>query len=207
MSIRPSARVVWPHPVPGLLRHPTSVPPVAAGDNADVLRGVLIAWKERGEHGLTKVLMHLLAASVAQLDSPGRALTLVPVPTSRRSRRHRGADLIDDLARSAARLLTGVGIDVRVEQALGYHRATADQAGLGSAQRAANLAGALRLKTDRGLAGRDVIVVDDILTTGATVSEAVRVLTVAGHRPIGIAVVAATPRSTGPSRGSSRDLW
>jgi predicted amidophosphoribosyltransferase len=199
-SISPEPRIAWPHPAPSAVRRPVAVPPVAAGVNADVLRRVLLAWKEEGRFGLTGVLDHLLAASVTQHARPGRALALVPVPTSRRSKRLRGSDLVDELARSSARLLHGVGVEARVVQALTYVRTTADQAGLSSAERAANLAGAFRVCTLGGLAGRDVVVVDDILTTGATVAEAVRVLTGAGHRPSGVAVVAATSRQPVGSR-------
>jgi ComF family protein len=167
---------------------------MAAGANADLLRRVLVAWKESGNTRLIAVLDHLLAASVVELARPARPVVLVPVPTSRRSRRERGCDLVDELARAAIRLLRQVGIDAQVSQALAPARVTVDQVGLSAAERASNLRGAFRLRTARSLAGRDVIVVDDILTTGATVSEAVRVLGAAGHRPVGIAVVAATPR-------------
>ena len=177
-----------------MLRRPTRVPPVAAGVNVDVLRRVLVAWKETGNTRLTSVLDHLLAAAVLEHVRPGLAIALVPVPTSRRSRRERGCDLVDELARSAGRLLRQVGVDAQVVQALGPVRATVDQVGLGAAERARNLDGAFRLRTERRLAERDVVVVDDILTTGATVSEAVRALSAARHRPVGIAVVAATPR-------------
>jgi len=194
VAIRPAPDVAWPQPCPPALRRPTRVPPVAAGANADVLRRVLVAWKESGNTRLTSVLDHLLAASVVEHVQPRWPIVLIPVPTSRRSRRERGCDLVDELSRSTVRLLRRVGIDARVCQALTPARETADQVGLDAAARARNLRGAFRLRTDRSLAGRDVIVVDDILTTGATVSEAVRVLTAAGHRPVGIAVVAATPR-------------
>ena len=193
-AIRPDPAVVWPQPCPRTLRRPTRVTPVAAGANADLLRRVLVAWKESGNSRLTSVLDHLLAASVVEHARPANPVVLVPVPTSRRSRRERGCDLVDELARSAARLLREVGIDARVSQALAPARVTVDQVGLSAAERANNLHGAFRMRTDRVLAGRDVVVVDDILTTGATVSEAVRVLGAAGHRPVGIAVVAATPR-------------
>ncbi|MBC7632234.1 ComF family protein [Aeromicrobium sp.] len=171
------------------------VPTVAAGINADVLRLVLLAWKEKGRHGLTTNLAHLLAASVATHAATGHPLVLVPVPTSRRSKRLRGVDLVDSLAHSCVQLLREVGIDTRTTQALAYARETADQAGLGALDRRINLQGAFRLRSGRRLAGRDVVVVDDIITTGSTVAEAVRVLTDAGHRPVGIAVVAATPRA------------
>ncbi|WP_332664812.1 ComF family protein [Aeromicrobium sp.] len=193
-EIRADPAVAWPTPCPRTLRWPTRVTPIAAGDNTDLLRRVLIAWKEGGNTRLTSVLGHLLASAVVDHARAARPVVLVPVPTSRRSRRERGCDLVDELARAAARLLRQVGVDARVSQALAPARATVDQVGLGAAERANNLHGAFRLRTSRSLNSRDAIVVDDILTTGATVSEAVRVLSAAGHRPIGIAVVAATPR-------------
>lgn len=199
-SIRPDPRCAWPQPTQRALREPTMVPPVAAGSNTGVLRATLLAWKEEGRFGLAMALSHHLAGAIGHLARPGQALVLVPVPTSRRSKRARGSDVLDELARMSAHLLREVGIDVRVSQALSYARATVDQAGLNSTQRAINLSGAFRLRTDRGLIGRDVIVVDDILTTGATISEAVRVLSRVGHRPIGVAVVAATPRHPDDSR-------
>jgi len=202
-AIRPTPAVAWPTPCPRVLRRPTSVIPIAAGSNAEVLRRVLVAWKEAGNTRLTAVLGHLLAASVVEHARPRRPVTLVPVPTSRRSRRERGCDLVDELARSAARLLRQVGIEAQVSQALTPARATVDQVGLGAAERASNLHGAFGMRTSRSLEGRDVIVVDDILTTGATVSEAVRVLSAAGHRPVGVAVVAATPRIPDRRQGTS----
>jgi predicted amidophosphoribosyltransferase len=101
---------------------------------------------------------------------------------------------VDDLARAARGHLVRLGVDVVVTQALAYRRTTEDQAGLGAAARAANLAGAFRVRAGRLPAGRDVVVIDDILTTGATVAEAVRVLSEEGRRPIGAAVAGATGR-------------
>jgi predicted amidophosphoribosyltransferase len=123
-------------------------------------------------------------------------VVLVPVPTSRRSRLARGADVVDQLACAAAGLLRGAGADVTVRQALGVARRTADQSGLGALDRARNLAGAFALRSDKGLADCTVVVVDDIVTTGATIAEAVRALTAAGHPPIAAATMAHRPRET-----------
>ncbi len=200
LAIRPDPHVAWPTPTPSALRTPSPVLPIAAGVNAGALRAALIAWKEEGRFGLTAPLCHLLAAATGQLVEPGRAAVMVPVPTSRRSKRARGSDVIDELARAAARLLRDAGVDISVVQALTYGRSTHDQAGLDAEHRSVNVSGAFRLRTTAALVGRDVIVVDDILTTGATVTEAVRVLSAARHRPVGIAVVAATLRGSKDSR-------
>lgn len=193
-AVRPEPVVCWPDPAPRGLRRPRPVTPIAAGANDGLLRQVLLAWKERGATRLTGLLDHHLASAVVPHLRDGRGVTLVPVPTSRRSRQERGCDLVDELARAAARQLRGLGIDVSVARAVTYARVTQDQAGLDADARRDNLAGALRVRTGRGLAERDVVVVDDILTTGATVAEMVRVLARSGHRPTGISVVAATPR-------------
>ncbi|AWB93013.1 ComF family protein [Aeromicrobium chenweiae] len=196
-AIRPAPRTVWPGPEQVALRRPTPVVPVAAGANADVLKRVVVAWKEEGSTRLTDVLdLHLASAVVPHL-TVGQRLALVPVPTSRRSRRKRGSDLLAELAQGAARRLRGIGADVSVAPVLAYARSTRDQAGLSAAERQLNLAGAFRLVREGALEGRETVVVDDILTTGATVAEAVRVLTEAHHRPLGASVVAATPRVPG----------
>lgn len=192
---RACGAAIRPRPVVVTLGHPIAdLVPVAGGTNTGILRRVLIGWKEQGMTGLSRVLDHHLAAAVVVHARPGRPVVLVPVPTSRRSRRARGADLVDELARAAARLLRRAGADVVVEQALTHVREPADQAGLGADARAANLAGALRARRTMRSGARDIVVVDDIVTTGATLREAVRALSEAGHRPVGLAAVATTPR-------------
>lgn len=200
LAIRPAPVEVLPDKVPRLLTRPTPVVLVAAGSNAGVLQRVLVAWKEGGVSRLTGVLDHHLASAAAVHLGSGRPLALVPVPTSRRSRRQRGTDLVADLARSAAQLLRATGADVEIVPAMGFTRRTLDQSRLGAAARQVNLAGAFRVRARDALTGRDIVVVDDIWTTGATATEAVRALDEAGHRPVGVAVVAATPRG---SRGGS----
>ncbi|MDQ2755299.1 MAG: ComF family protein, partial [Actinomycetota bacterium] len=73
-------------------------------------------------------------------------------------------------------------------------RVLADQSGLDRAGRAANLLGAyaVRPRLGAGLRGREVVLVDDILTTGATLAEAARALRAHGCEPRAAAVVAAT---------------
>jgi predicted amidophosphoribosyltransferase len=173
---------------------PTEVAVVASGDHAGVLRRAILAWKEEGVTRLTDVLRHHLAAAVVPHVRGPLPVALVPVPTSRRSRRERGADLVDELARAAARLLCGVGIDTVVVQALAYTRATQDQAGLDADARRVNLDGALVARARTGSSPRQIVVVDDIWTTGSTAVEAVRALTAADRRPVGVSVIAATPR-------------
>jgi predicted amidophosphoribosyltransferase len=105
------------------------------------------------------------------------------------------------LARSAARLLREAGDEAVAADLLRHTRRVRDQAGLDREERAANLGGALALR--RGVlagpgglrpSGRgrwDVVVVDDVLTTGATVAEAASALRAGGLRVVGAATVAA----------------
>ncbi len=177
---------------------PDGLPPVvAAGTYADTLRKVLLAAKERHALGLLPVLGGRLAAAVARLvlDAGLPTLVLVPVPSAPSQVAARGVDLTASLARSAAVRLRSAGLGVSVQRALALARRPEDQAGLDRIQRLANLAGALR--SAGAPASGPVVVVDDIVTTGATLAEAVRACRAGGGQVIGAAVVAATMRGGG----------
>jgi predicted amidophosphoribosyltransferase len=184
-------RPVAPTPAPAGL---PAVAAVAAYDGP--VRDLLVAYKERGLLRLAGPLGAAVAAGVRALPSgsSGRPLAvpvLVPVPSAPAAVRVRGHDPTARLAAAAARRLGG---RVRVVRGLRQGRAVRDQAGLGAAARAANLAGALVAAPGRIPVGAPVVVVDDVLTTGATAAEAARALQAVGCVVLGVAVVAATPR-------------
>ncbi|MEO3935995.1 phosphoribosyltransferase family protein [Dermatophilaceae bacterium Soc4.6] len=183
----PSPRVVTPHP------RPRGLPPtVAAAAYAGVLRRLVTAHKDEGRRDLAPVLAGLLAASLDVLVVPGTVV--VPVPSSRSARRRRGDRPLDHLLRLAGRNVAPGGAGVVVVDALRAVRVLADQSGLDRAGRAANLRGAYAVRPgDRGrLEGREVVLVDDVLTTGATLAEAARAVRCAGGEPVASAVIAAT---------------
>ncbi len=177
-AVRP--RQARPDPCPAGL--PATV---AAAAYDDRVAGLLVAHKERGQLALTPVLGALLRGAVDLLAPAGAVL--VPVPSSAAAVRARGHDHAWRLARAAARRDR-----LPVLAALRATRPVADQAGLDAAARAANLRGALAAR--RPLPGLTVVVVDDVLTTGATLVEATRALRAAGADVLGAAVLAAVGR-------------
>ena len=190
---------VGPFRVPGL---PQLLPPVvAAGVYADTLRRVVLAAKERSALGLLPLLGERLAAAVAGLvlaTGPVGRLVLMPVPSAPAQIAARGVDLTAALARVAAARLRTAGLPVRVHRGLVQARRPQDQAGLDRAQRLENLAGAFRTVGEPPAC--PVVVIDDIVTTGATLAEAVRACGVGGRDVVGAAVVAATTRVGGARR-------
>ncbi len=151
------------------------VPVFSLGRYAGARRHALVAAKERGRADLLGPLGDALHAALRNLltwgliDAP---LTLVPAPTRRSSARRRGGDPVTRLAAHAARGLPGV----TVVPSLRLAPFTRDSVGLSSAARQANIAG--RVRPTRGIGGiaGDVVLVDDIVTTGATATESTRVL-------------------------------
>ena len=108
---------------------------------------------------------------------------LVPMPGSARSRHERGYEPVRVLLRRAR--LPGLdGLDLV--------RRPRDQTALGRVERIANLDGGMRGR--RAVAGLPVVLVDDVVTTGATLREAARALTAARAIVVGAVTVAATPR-------------
>jgi predicted amidophosphoribosyltransferase len=187
-ALCPSCRCVLAAAPLGLVPDgPRRLPPLAAAAAyAGPVRGVLLAHKEHGRLALVRPLGTALAGAVGCL-SPPAGTVVVPVPSSVAAVRARGHDHARRLALNAARRLR-----LPSRPLLRPVRVVADSAGLGAAERAANLRGALAAR--RPLEGVPVLVVDDVVTTGTTLREAVRALRAAGAQVHGVAVVAVTAR-------------
>lgn len=177
------------HPEPFLVPLP-GLPAVAASVHGDARRDALLAWKVGGEAGLDRLMAHHLASAVLALIGESHHVGLVPVPTTRRSRRERGRDLVGELADRAAGMLTRVGVEARAHRVLRLTRQTNDQHALGRRERRRNVDRSMRVvsKPPDG----PLVVVDDVITTGATLAEAVRALSACGGADVlGVAAIAA----------------
>ena len=153
---------------------------------------VVRALKEDGRTGLARDLAPALRSAVAAAEAaasspsePSLPLTIVPIPTSRAAYRRRGYRVVELVARRSG---------LRCARLLMVVRTTADQRGLDRSARRRNVAQSLAA---RGAAGLRVLVIDDVVTTGATLEEAVRALRAGGAEVIGAATIAATPRRAG----------
>ena len=161
------------------------VPVFSLGRYVGVRRAAILAVKERGRTDLVPVLGAALRAGLTNLVVWGilaGPLTLVPAPTRRSSARRRGGDPVTRIAVAAD--LPGVV----VAPVLRTRAFTRDSVGLAAAAREQNIAGRVIV---RGRApGDEVVLVDDVSTTGATAAESVRVLQSTGSRVSAVVVVA-----------------
>jgi predicted amidophosphoribosyltransferase len=180
----PSCRALDPR-----VRRIPGLPPVhAATEYSGSVRSALVAYKERGRRDLTRPLAQLLASAIEAATGPDRPVLVVPMPSSPRAVRARGGDHMLRLARSAARLV-GVPVSCPLQVVRRVH----DAAGLTSAQRRENVRGAFEARPPRpGEQLLAVVLVDDIVTTGASFREASRALYAAGWKVHGLASVAST---------------
>lgn len=179
------------------VRVPGPVPARAACEHASPAGRAVVAFKDDQVRRLAGPLGALLAGAVRdallEAGAPrGVPVWVVPVPSRRNAVRSRGADHTEVLAGRAARVLRRSGIPAHRCPALEHARASLDQVGLSRQQRLQNVAGSLRaLALPLGV----VVVVDDVTTTGATLTEAVRALGESGRR---VACVATVTWSPGP---------
>lgn len=179
----------------------------AAAEHAGAPAAAVAAYKDGGYRQLAAPLARALARSLAAavLGTPGGltgSVAVVPVPTRRAAVRTRGGDTLCELARRAARHLRGAGLPVALAPVLVPTRLSADQVGLNARARAANMAGGFRV-LGRWPAVGVVVVVDDVVTTGATAAAAVSALRSQVPRELPEIQVAAVTVARLGGRGSS----
>lgn len=153
------------------------------------------------EEGMTLLARPLgRAMRGALMEAAAGGAIVVPVPTSRAAFRRRGYRVPELLVRRAGLHTTPM---------LRTTRRTHDQRDLGRSERARNAAGSMRVRGSAVAAlasgpacGAEVVLVDDVITTGATLDEAARVLRDAGARVVGAVALAHTPRRRDTAQGS-----
>lgn len=161
------------------------------------VRAVLLALKTQQRVDTARALAPALAAAVrcAAAETGTSGIEVVAIPGTRAAYRRRGYDPVRLLISRA-----GLGAS-RVFRAARPHAA---QKKLGVSERDRNLRGTMRLRTR--VAGRRILLIDDVVTTGATLREAARVLREGGAEVVGAAVVASTPRRDGHQDGRPSGL-
>lgn len=166
---------------------------IAAARYQGSLRAAIVAAKDGGRVDARRIVAPLLAAAIDAVGVGHPHAILVPMPSSRAAVRRRGEATIVELARRTEPVASGAHPLV---PALVPARSLADQSGLDRRSRAANLRGAYVVSPRRltALRAREVILIDDVVTTGATLTEGTRALQAAGATVVGAAVVAATQR-------------
>lgn len=140
---------------------------------------IILAAKENSIKGadelLVEAIIHVL--NKAKLDS--QTFQLVPIPSSKSTQRRRGRSFIVDITQQVSERF-----EIPINDCLQIIRRVADQSGLSKSQRVSNLDGAFALKSGAVVRG-DLILIDDVVTTGATLREAARALNSQGFHAVG----------------------
>ena len=183
----------------GLCRRlePPYVKATAYGSYESGLRELIHLLKYNQVRPAANVLGRMLAEAIEDLQplfSAGEVL-VVSVPLHARKLRQRGFNQSELIARAALKLKPAtvrfqLGADLMERR-----RETKSQIGLSRHQRRENIRGAFVVAKPAEVKGRDILVVDDVFTTGTTVSECARILRRAGASRVYVATVARTLKS------------
>ena len=174
--------------------HPPFEKAVAYGSYDGGLRDLIHLLKYQQVRPAAGVLGRILAETITRLEAtlPPGLITVVPVPLHVQKRAQRGFNQSELIVRAALKQLarperfqTMIGLLVR-------RRETGSQIGLTRHQRRENLRGAFAVADPALLAERDILLVDDVFTTGTTAAECARVLRRAGAKRVWVATVART---------------
>jgi ComF family protein len=171
---------------------------VAYGSYAGGLRDLIHLLKFEQVRPAAAVLGRVLAETIANLEKamPVGTIVVVPVPLHASKQAQRGFNQADVIARSALKQLSRPNANPkRFELSAGVllrRRDTGSQIGLTSHQRRENLRGAFAVSDPKRIVKRDILLIDDVYTTGTTAFECARVLLRAGAARVWVATVART---------------
>ncbi|MFD5868045.1 ComF family protein [Corynebacterium sp. NPDC060344] len=161
----------------------------SCGAYAGPRRAVVLAAKERCDDSARHVMGAVVGAAVLRLAADGAVahpsqsrVTLVPAPTRASAARRRGGDPVTAACRVAAGRIPGASVAAGL---LRTAEGAEDSSGLTAAGRRRNIAGRI---VPSGTAAGPVLLVDDVLTTGATAAHSVLVLASLGIRVGGVIV-------------------
>lgn len=201
-ACRPPYIAVQHQPTPA----PAHYPPTWVWTSYEgAVRSAVLAYKEHGRRDLTHVLGTGLAAAIgaacdaaigqgANRQPTAASIVLVPIPSRPDVARRRGGDHVRRLVRRARQALRAAGVQVDIVDALRVHGRPVDAVGLSADDRVRARVGVFRpAPAMERCRGRSVVVVDDLVTSGATLAEARRVLSPVAGR-VRAAVLAATLR-------------
>jgi ComF family protein len=180
---------------------------VAYGSYDGGLRELIHLLKYNGVHPAADVLGRMLTDSLAALQPAleWAEVLVVPVPLFKTKMRQRGFNQAELIARAALKMAPLREHAQLAVNLLQRTRETGSQIGLTSHQRRENLRGAFGVARGEEVAGRHVLLVDDVYTTGTTAMECSRVLRRAGASRVWVATVARTMKLASKYEGIEDD--
>jgi phosphoribosylpyrophosphate synthetase len=142
-----------------------------------VAKNILLAAKEQSIKSADQLVRNALKAALHEVFQKYPSSALVPIPSGRSANRRRGREFINEMAISLAK-----DFGVAVLPLLEHQRVVRDQSKLNVSSRRENLAMALSIKPEflGKYSGENLVILDDLVTTGATINEANRALTRGG---------------------------
>ena len=172
----------------------------AAAVYGDYLAQIILLAKEENNSDARQVLVDLISGQhLLREKLEGSTNLLIPIPSSSRANRKRGFKHSHMLAAKLAKVfIAEFGIHMEVAAVLHVNRRVEDQSLLNREERSRNLDGAYSI-SPRHLSERSFgnysrgFLVDDLVTTGASIREAVRCLHQAGIRPLGAVCAGVSP--------------